>query len=36
MRLAFSVALFNVLVQWDGLSLDALGRAHRSIAQFSL
>ena len=23
MRLAFTVALFNVLVQWDGLSLGA-------------
>ena len=36
MRLAFTVALFNVLVQWDGLPLDAHGRAHRSIARFSL
>ena len=36
MRLAFTVALFNVLVQWDGLPLDAQGRIHRSIAQFSL
>jgi hypothetical protein len=36
MRLAFTVALFNVLVQWDGLSLDEHGCAHRSIAQFSL
>lgn len=36
MRLAFSVALFNILVQWDGLSLDEHGCAHRSMAQFSL
>jgi hypothetical protein len=36
MRLAFSVALFNVLVQWDGLPLDEHGSAHRSIARFSL
>jgi hypothetical protein len=36
MRLAFTMALFNVLVQWDGLPLDAHGAAHRSIALFSL
>jgi len=36
MRLAFTVALFNILVQGDGLPLDEHGRAHRSIAQFSL
>lgn len=36
MRLGFTVALFNVLVQWDGLPRDEQGRAHRSIAQFSL
>jgi hypothetical protein len=36
MRLAFTVALFNVLVQWDGLPCDEHGCAHRSIAQFSL
>lgn len=36
MRLAFVVALFNLLVQWDGLPLDKHGCAHRSIAQFSL
>jgi len=36
MRLAFTVALFNILVQWDGLPLDAQGRVHRSIAPFSL
>ena len=36
MRLAFTVALFNVLAQWDGLPLDEHGAAHLSIAQFSL
>jgi len=36
MRLAFTVALFNLLVQWHGLSVDEHGQAHRSIAQFSL
>ncbi len=36
MRLAFTVAAFNVLVQWDGLPLDDHGEAHLSIAQFSL
>jgi hypothetical protein len=36
MRLAFIVAVFNVLVQWDGLPLDEHGCAHRSIAPFSL
>jgi len=36
MRLAFTVALFNVLVQWDGLPLDEHGEAHLSLAQFSL
>jgi len=36
MRLAFTIALFNTLVQWDGLPVDAHGHAHRSIAQFSL
>jgi len=36
MRLSFITALFNVLVQWDGLPLDEQGCAHRSIARFSL
>ncbi len=36
MRLAFTVALFNMLVQWDGLTLDEHGHIHRSIARFSL
>jgi len=36
MRLAFTVALFNILVQWDGLPVDEHGHTHRSIARFSL
>jgi hypothetical protein len=36
MRLAYLLALFNILVQWDGLPLDEQGYAHRSLAQFSL
>ena len=36
MRLAFTMAVFNVLVQWDGLPLDEHGEAHLSIAQFNL
>lgn len=36
MRLAFTMALFNLLVHWDGFPPDASGCVHRSIAQFSL
>lgn len=36
MRLAFTMALFNVLVDWDGIRADREGRIHLSIAQFSL
>ena len=35
-RLAFTVALFNILVQWHGLEPDADGMVHLSIAEFSL
>jgi hypothetical protein len=35
-RLAFSMAVFNLLVQWDGLHPDHDGFVHLSIAQFSL
>ncbi len=35
-RLAFTMAAFNLLVQWDGLQPDAGGFVHLSIAQFSL
>jgi hypothetical protein len=36
MRLGFTMAMFNVLVMWDGLPVDADGVIHLSIAQFSL
>ncbi len=35
-RLAFTMAMFNILVQWDGLLPDEDGHIHLSIAQFSL
>lgn len=35
-RLAFTMAAFNLLVQWDGLPADPDGFVHLSIAQFSL
>lgn len=35
-RLAFTMALFNVLVQWNGLSVDQDGTIRLSIADFSL
>jgi hypothetical protein len=35
-RLAFTMAAFNLLVQWDGLEADADGFVHLSIAEFSL
>lgn len=35
-RLAFTMAAFNLLVQWDGLEPDEDGFVHLSIAQFSL
>jgi hypothetical protein len=35
-RLAFTMAMFNVLVLWDGLNVDADGVVHLSIAPFSL
>ena len=36
MHLAFGMALFNVLVQWDGLVPDEDGFIHLSICEFSL
>ncbi len=36
MRLASTVALFTILVQWEGLPVDEHGHTHRSIAPFSL
>jgi hypothetical protein len=35
-RLAFTMAAFNLLVQWNGLNPDPDGFVHLSIAQFSL
>ena len=35
-RLAFTMAAFNLLVQWDGLQPDEAGFLHLSIADFSL
>jgi hypothetical protein len=34
-RLAFTMAAFNILVQWHGLKLDDQGFVHLSIAEFS-
>ena len=35
-RLAFTMAVFNLLVDWDGLKPDPAGFVHLSIAPFSL
>jgi hypothetical protein len=35
-RLAYTMALFNVLAQWHGLQPDQHGRVHLSIVEFSL
>jgi hypothetical protein len=35
-RLGFTMAAFNLLVQWDGLKPDEDGQVHLSIARFSL
>lgn len=35
-RLAFTMAAFNILVQWNGLQPDKEGFVHLSIAEFSL
>ncbi len=35
-RLAHTMALFNILVLWDGFPVDADGNVHLSIAEFSL
>ena len=35
-RLAYTMALFNILVMWDGLQVDDDGILHHSIAQFAL
>ncbi len=36
MRLAFTVALFNLLQQWNELNFDENGVSHLSLAEFSL
>ena len=35
-RLAYTMALFNILVLWDGIPVDEDGTIHLSIAEFSL
>ena len=35
-RLAYTMVLFNILVQWDGLPVDDDGIIHLSIAEFTL
>ena len=35
-RLAFTMAMFNVLVEWNGIQIDELGNVHFSLAPFSL
>lgn len=35
-RLAYTMAMFNLLVQWDGLQVDQDGWVHFSLAPFSL
>ncbi len=35
-RLAYTMALFNILVLWDGFPVDEHGNIHLSIAEFSL
>lgn len=35
-RLAFTMAMFNILVQWDGVQVDEGGDVHFSLAPFSL
>jgi hypothetical protein len=35
-RLAYTMAMFNILVQWDGIQVDEEGCVHFSIASFSL
>ena len=35
-HLAYTMAAFNILVQWNGMQPDANGRTHRSIARFTL
>jgi hypothetical protein len=34
--LAYTLAMFNLLVQWDGIQIDENGCVHFSLAPFSL
>lgn len=36
MRLAFTMAIFNILQRWNGLNFDKNGVSHLSMAEFSL
>ena len=35
-HLAYTIAAFDILTQWNGLEPDAKGETHRSIANFTL
>ena len=35
-RLAYTMALFNILVLWDGIPVDDDGNIHLSVAEFTL
>jgi hypothetical protein len=35
-RLAFTMAMANILVEWDGIHEDEFANAHFSLAPFSL
>jgi hypothetical protein len=35
-RIAFTMAMFNILVQWNGIQVDQDGKVHFSLAPFSL
>ena len=35
-RIAFTMAMFNILVEWDGIRVDEQGCVHFSLAHFSL
>ena len=35
-RIGYTLALFNILVQWNGIQLDKAGMFHMTIAEFSL
>ena len=35
-RLAFTMAMFNILVEWNGIQVDECGNVHFSLAPFSL